>query len=346
MVASGSICTLGYVPTVTSSAMREARSATPLLLAVAVSLVGCTAAVSTSGVRSSRTPHAISASSSGSTSTSAPTTTTTQAEQPGWTPVAYLGGAIAVDERSLTLSDGVVVTVARFRAGEVHFALHVGTQDPPATLTALPADAQPAVSGAEAALLLAAFNGGFKASAGVGGTSVDDHTLVPLVDGLASFVIDTDGTGHLGVWGQSLPKPGEKVSSVRQNLAPLVTSSQPSTSVYDVASWGSTLGGRSTVARSALGEDAQGDILYAGAMSALPIDMANASVAAGATTAMELDINPQWVQLALASAPGAPLQSGVPGQSRPANQVLVGWTRDFITVLAGHQASAAGGNHP
>lgn len=318
-----------------------------MLVAVAVASVGCTGAVSTSGVvGASKTPHAISASSPGSTSTSAPTTTSTETEQAGWTPVAYVGAAIAVDERSLTVSDGVVVTVARFRAGTVRFDLHIGTQDPPATLSALPADAQPTVSDNEAPLLLAAFNGGFKASAGAGGTSVEGQTLVPLVEGLASFVIDTDGTAHVGVWGQSLPMPGEKVRSVRQNLAPLVNSSVPSTSIYDVASWGSTLGGRPAVARSALGEDAQGDILYAGAMSALPIDMADALVVAGATTAMELDINPEWVQLALAPAPGAALQVGVPGQSRPANQVLVGWTRDFITVLAASETSAVAGIRP
>ena len=42
----------------------------------------------------------------------------------------------------------------------------------------------------------------------------------PLVDGFASFVIDTDGTGRIGVWGSTVPVPGEQVSSVRQNLPP------------------------------------------------------------------------------------------------------------------------------
>lgn len=49
---------------------------------------------------------------------------------------------------------------------------------------------------------------------------------------------------------------------------------------------------------------------------------------------MELDINPEWVQLDTARRPGGPLASAVPGQNRPADQYLVGWTRDFITVLA------------
>jgi hypothetical protein len=49
---------------------------------------------------------------------------------------------------------------------------------------------------------------------------------------------------------------------------------------------------------------------------------------------MELDINPEWVQLDVASAPGRGLHNALPGQVRTADQYLVGWTRDFITVLA------------
>jgi hypothetical protein len=278
--------------------------------------------------------------------TTSPTTIASEAEQPGWTSVAYVGPHIAVDERRVTLRDGAAVTVARFRSTEVRFDLHVGTQDPPARLGSLPAGAQPAISAVEAPLLLAAFNGGFKSSAGAGGTVVDGQTLVPLVDGLASFVIDTNGAGHVGVWGQSVPTSGEHVASVRQNLTPLVNDAAPTLRTDAVAAWGPTLGGRSAVARSALGEDVQGNILFAGSTSALPLDMADALILAGATTAMELDINPEWVQLALASAPGATLQTGIPGQSRPANQVLVGWTRDFVAVLAATPATSVPEVHP
>jgi hypothetical protein len=49
---------------------------------------------------------------------------------------------------------------------------------------------------------------------------------------------------------------------------------------------------------------------------------------------MELDINPEWVQMDVASSPGGPLKAGIPGQHRPATQYLTGWTRDFIAVLA------------
>ena len=271
------------------------------------------------------------------TTTVAPTTTTTvpvEAEQPGWAAISHVGGAIAVDERSVVTAGGAQVTVFRFRAGVVRFDLHAGSQDPPANLAALPADAQPEVSSAEAPALLAAFNGGFKVDTGAGGVVVDGTTLAGLQNGAASFAIDSNGAGHVGVWGQTLPAAGEQVASVRQCLPPLVLNSQPSPNIFDIAAWGATLGGVSSIARSALGEDAAGNILYAGSMSALPSDMAQALISSGANTAMELDINPEWIQLAFATTPGGALQTGVPGQNRPADQFTAGWTRDFVTVLA------------
>jgi len=50
---------------------------------------------------------------------------------------------------------------------------------------------------------------------------------------------------------------------------------------------------------------------------------------------MELDINPEWVQADTARSPGGPLRAAVPDQNRPADQYLSGWTRDYVTVLAG-----------
>jgi hypothetical protein len=182
--------------------------------------------------------------------------------------------------------------------------------------------------------LLAAFNGGFKAAAGAGGFVLDGTTVRSLVPGDASLVIDAAGSARVGVWGSGVPAPGEQVQSVRQNLPPLIAGGQLSPAIGTVTAWGSTLGGGSAVARSALGQDARGDILYAGSMSALPVDIAGALLAAGCITAMELDINPYWIQLDLAAAPGGTLRAGVPGQNRPATQYLYGWTRDFVTVLA------------
>ncbi|HWF20852.1 MAG TPA: hypothetical protein VG226_01795 [Acidimicrobiales bacterium] len=246
--------------------------------------------------------------------------------------MSMVGGRIAVDQQSFTGPAGGQVTVFRFRAGRVTFRLHDGSSDPPGG-SAIPG-AGSTIAADEAPLLLAAFNGGFNSSTGVGGFEVSSQVLVPLVAGMASFVIDADGNARVGVWGSDVPVAGEPVVSVRQNLPPLVSGGQPSGNIGDVSAWGATLGGGTTVARSALGEDAQGNILYAGGMSLQPSDLAAALVNSGAVTAMELDINPEWVQLAYAATPGGSLNAGVPGQNRPADQYQEGWTRDFVTVLA------------
>jgi hypothetical protein len=245
-----------------------------------------------------------------------------------------VGGKIAIDYQTTTGSAGGQVTVFRFRAGRSSFRLHVGSSDPPVGSAPISAGSGSVIAADESPLLLAAFNGGFNSSTGVGGFEVDSQVLVPLVAGMASLVIDADGSARVGVWGSTVPVAGEQVVSVRQNLPPLVSGGQPSSNIGNVAAWGATLGGGTTVARSAVGEDAQGNLLYAGGMSLQPADLAGALVGSGAVTAMELDINPNWVQLAWAAAPGGPLTAGVPGQNRPADQYRQGWSRDFVTALA------------
>jgi hypothetical protein len=240
----------------------------------------------------------------------------------------------AVDEQTFTGPSGGTVTVVRFRAGRVQFALHVGSEDPPIGTAAIPPNAGDAIGPQETPVLLAAFNGGFKVDASAGGFDVDGQILNPLVAGDASLVIDADGSAHIGVWGQSVPTAGEKVISVRQNLLPLVSGGVPSPSVGDVGAWGAMLGPGPAVPRSGLGEDASGNILYAAGMSLVPSDLAAGLVDGGALNAMELDINPEWIQAVGAPSPGGPLAPLIPGQNRPADQYQAGWNRDFVTVLA------------
>lgn len=270
-----------------------------------------------------------------STTTTIPPTTTSTTEQPGWTPVSLASGNIAIDTQAITEADGHVVTIFRFRAGRTRFALHAGSLDPPrAAGIAGPEDGS-TVGPDEVPLLLAAFNGGFKADAGAGGFELDSQVILPLQTGLASLVIDADGSAHVGTWGEGLPVPGEQVMSVRQNLPPLIIDGRPSPAIDHIGSWGSTLGSGAVAARSSLGEDTSGDLLYAASMAVLPSDLANALISAGAVTGMELDINPEWVQMDVAPVPDGALAAGIPGQNRPSDQYQLGWTRDFITVLAG-----------
>jgi hypothetical protein len=228
-------------------------------------------------------------------------------------------------------ADGSVITLAVFR-GAATFRLHGGSGDPgyPA-LSGL--HGGPAIAAGERRRLVAAFNGGFKLSQGAGGYKQEGHVISPLIRGQASLVIDRSGAAAIGVWGYGLPRPGEAVESVRQNLSLLVSHGHATAIAADWGLWGATLGGGEFVARSALGQNAAAQLIFAGSMSASPADLAAALVHAGARVAMELDINPEWVQLDVARHPGHALIAAIPGQQRPADQYLVGWTRDFITVL-------------
>ena len=301
-------------------------------MALGVTAAVLMAAGCSSAARGSSAPAKTAVPASTTVTTTPPTTTTT--EQPGWTPVSLVNGAIAVDRQSSPQSTGAVITTFRFRVGLTRFNLHAGSSDPPTGAATVAPDNASTIGPHEAPLLLAAFNGGFKSNAGVGGFELNGQVLVPLVPGGASLVIDTSGAARVGIWGQGLPAPGEQVASVRQNLTTLVTAGRISPRITDIGAWGSTIGGEAAVARSAVGEDGAGNLIYSAGMQALPLDLADAMVGAGATVAMQLDINPEWVQLASAPAPGAPLAVGIPGQNRPADQYQVGWTRDFVTVLA------------
>jgi hypothetical protein len=255
----------------------------------------------------------------------------------GWAAAAAAGRAVprggpaGVVFSQVTMKDGSLITIATFR-GPVQYALHNGSADPGPL--AGPVKAGPAITGTERSRLLAAFNGGFKLDALAGGYEQEGHVVRALRGGLASLVIDTSGQATVGVWGHGMPVKGEAVYSVRQNLWALVAGGKPTSESARWWRWGGTLGHTEYVARSALGENAAGELMYAASMSTTPADLAQALIGRGARTAMELDINPEWVQLDTAARPGGPLSPGVPGQHRPADQYLTGWTRDFITVLS------------
>jgi len=229
-------------------------------------------------------------------------------------------------------ADGSKITIATF-TGSVTYVLHNGSVDP-GKLLAAKVTAGPKITGTSRTRLLAAFNGGFLLKSLAGGYEQEGQVARPLRAGLASLVIDKSGRARVGVWGSGVPAPGEDVYSVRQNLWLLVSGGQPTKQSARWWRWGGTIVNQEYVARSALGENAAGDLMYAAGMSTTPADLASALAGAGATAAMELDINPEWVQLDVAGRPGGPLRAAIPGQHRPAGQYLSGWTRDFIAVLA------------
>lgn len=309
---------------------RRATAALVVVVSLASSLVAAGAALSGWPV----SPPAMATTTTSTTIASPPVPAALPPGAAPWVVMASDYAGVAVETQTVTAPTGRPVTLLRFDAGHVVFDVHVGSTDPPADLATIRADRGPALAADELGTLVAAFNGGFKMNAHQGGVEVDGQVVAPLVNGEASLVIDADGAAHIGVWGQDLPAPGEQVESVRQNQPPLIEHGVIAPSASVPADWGLTVGGAEAVPRSAAGEDARGDIIYAAGMGLLPSDLAGALQGAGAVEAMQLDINPEWVQAVTAAAPGAPLRTAVPGQNRPAGQYVAGWSRDFFAVLA------------
>ena len=117
------------------------------------------------------------------------------------------------------------------------------------------------------------------------------------VDGLASIVTHRDGGSEVGAWREGVPAHGRPVASVLQDLHLLVDHAAAAGSAAECiqSCWGSTLGGGTSVARSALGITGDGQLVWAAGERLSPAGIAQALVGAGVQRALELDINPQWV---------------------------------------------------
>ncbi|HWD84440.1 MAG TPA: hypothetical protein VG321_01735 [Solirubrobacteraceae bacterium] len=194
----------------------------------------------------------------------------------------------------------------------------------------------PAIVGSERRRLIAAFNGGFRLDTGAGGFMSHGRTALPLRAGLGSIVTYSDGTTDIGRWGSQAPAHGKKVVSVRQNLTPLIDQGRAAGSVGCLVCWGATLGGVSDPARSALGITAAGSLIWAGGEHLTTSQLADDLLAVRVRRAVELDINPEWVNAYLyghrrGHGPLVPV-AVVPGQNGIPGEFLVPWGRDFFTV--------------
>ena len=207
------------------------------------------------------------------------------------------------------------------------------------------------IAPAQAATLVAAFNGGFKMKDAHGGYYTEGRMIDRLRLGAASLVIYADGSVNIGAWGSDVTMTS-RVVSVRQNLRPLVAGGRPTRAAAgNWRAWGSTCGAHSCAAsvpglehqwRTGLGITADGALVYAAAPALDPLQLAELLVRAGAVRAMQLDINPFWPDFVTYHAPNAR------GLAAPSNgRKLIPWTvqgaatfferswaRDFITMSA------------
>ncbi|GAC1315889.1 MAG: phosphodiester glycosidase family protein [Acidimicrobiales bacterium] len=208
-----------------------------------------------------------------------------------WVPAGrFVSGGPAVWVTTLRPpSGGNPVGIAQMDTSRLSIVPYAGTSQPGGSWSnqgEIPPDRQ--------STLVAAFNGGFQFNSAEGGFYADGRAQPALRDGAASLVEFLDGSAIVGQWGRDVSM-GPYVVSVRQNLRLLVDGSVVVPSAADWGQWGATLSHGSSTWRSGVGSDAGSHLYFVGGPGLTPADLGTVLVTAGATRAMEFDINPQWV---------------------------------------------------
>lgn len=139
--------------------------------------------------------------------------------------------------------------------------------------------------------MAAAFNGAFRLRDNVGGYFYHGAVVKPLRTGLASLVIDQHGELSIIKWGRER-RSVLGVQVVRQNLPLLIDQYTARTSSHDTTmTWGAANNNTRRANRSALGQLADGSLVYAYGRNVTAQDLATALVGVSVRTAIMLDMN-------------------------------------------------------
>jgi len=216
-----------------------------------------------------------------------------------WQPYGALVNGEPIMARSFVKSDPnrpyAQAALVRIDLSQIQLHLMPGTVEPVAS-RAIPGFKRPGTIPAadqNPDLLLAAFNGGFKAIHGHYGMMVDGTTLITPTDGLATIALQADGTIQIGEWGRDITT-ADNLTWYRQNCPLLVDEAQINPHVDDEnrKEWGYTVKNLDTTWRSGLGITQDGRyLIYAAGNSLTVRSLAQALQQAGAYYAMQTDIN-------------------------------------------------------
>ena len=212
-----------------------------------------------------------------------------------WQTVVTVGGRPAVQVASLRPDrqhTSFVVGVLRMDPALVRGELRPGTTDPGGSW-----HASSALTSNDLRDIAVAFNGGFRLTdPSHPGYYSQGRLVKPLVDGEASLVLHADGTADVGTWNREV-RMGPDVSSVRQNLVPLVDDGALNQTCASGGpkEWGTTIGQAAFINRSGFGVTASGVEVYVAGPALSVCTLGNILLDAGVVRGMELDINPDWV---------------------------------------------------
>jgi len=341
----------------------------------ALGLAACSAGTGTGNPAATRAPRSSTTTTPSSSTTTTSTTTTTTTTLPpaaalhplavpgplapfdavpapgegAWVAAGRnVGGLPAVYETDLVPPSGTAAAgIAWMDTRLLSARLYSGSKSPGGGPYLFTAPVLPA----QAATLVAGFNGGFLMKDARGGYYTEGRTVDPLVPGSASLVIAADGSVTVGAWGSDVAMT-PNVAAVRQNLVLLVAAGQPTEAAANPAwqTWGNTCAATTCSAaapgieyqwRSGVGVTADGALVYVAGPSLDPLQLAQLLARAGVVRGMELDINPYWPVFAtyapVAGALAAPANgSGLRPSSvqGPATFFTASWARDFVTMSA------------
>lgn len=162
--------------------------------------------------------------------------------------------------------------------------------------------------------LAATFNGAFVLGDAMGGAYASGKTVGSLVSGRASAVVYKDGSIKIGKWGSDV-RMTSQVAAVRQNLNLIVEGgrNKATNAANDKSVWGPVTKGESPRQwRSAVGQRADGSIVYVIGSNMNAKELGDALVKGGAQRAMVLDMNNLWPSGAIFTSKG----SGTPKCSK------------------------------
>lgn len=231
---------------------------------------------------------------------------------------SYYAGIVSMDQRLLK------------------FSLRPGTEDPGYGNWGAPMD----VPAGHRLGLVATFNSGFRVASSGGGFYLNGHYDGSLVKGAASEVYFKNGRLAIGRWGNGRLQMGPSIAAVRQNLKPIVINGQVPATVDQnvISSWGATLGGGYNVWRSGIGITKDNRIIFVYGDALAVRTLAELLKRAGCVTAMELDINPDWMSFMYylrKNHPADPTPVNLlRSQLEPADRYYSISNRDFTAVFS------------
>jgi len=250
-----------------------------------------------------------------------------------WKPVDAWANAAhpPVEVATVALPGGVNGYAAWMRTSDTSIGLYLGYKGPGTTTLARGPEEVPTTGRSR---LLATFNSGFYETDGPGGFFTNHTLYYPMRKGLATVERFANGTVDIVNWTGTSSVPSDVVMA-RQNLPLLVNNAVPTSLSANNAAWGLTLHGVAAVWRSALGIDANGNLIYAAAPLQTSASMAHFMVKLHCVRAMELDINPEWPIFATYSGPNAkgPLLQ-VPNPNQVPYRFLYSSTKDFFALYS------------